>query len=86
MHFLLLLLEWPCAFLAPILHSGALTPLHSHLEYRQQLIDHVLRTTVKHWELDMRSLGAQSLRIICALEPAKLIPGALDNAVSFITI
>ncbi|KAF7314250.1 TFCD-C domain-containing protein [Mycena kentingensis (nom. inval.)] len=36
-----------------------------HYEYRHFLFDHLLNVTVRHWDVSMRQLGAQSLRIVC---------------------
>ncbi|KAF8208916.1 TBCD protein [Mycena galopus ATCC 62051] len=36
-----------------------------HVEYRGFLFDHLLNVTARHWDVSMRRLGAQSLRLIC---------------------
>ena len=52
-----------------------------HVHYRPFLIDHLLGTTLRHWELDMRVLGAQSLRVISELDMTKLGPENAARAV-----
>ncbi|KAJ7250897.1 armadillo-type protein [Mycena haematopus] len=37
-----------------------------HVEYRAFLFDHLLNVTARHWDVGMRRLGAQALRLICA--------------------
>ncbi|KAH7921320.1 ARM repeat-containing protein [Leucogyrophana mollusca] len=39
-----------------------------HIEYRTSLLDHVLSVTLRHWDVVMRQLGAQSLSEICKLD------------------
>ncbi|KAF7978518.1 hypothetical protein HWV62_45689 [Athelia sp. TMB] len=39
-----------------------------HLEYRAPLINHLLTVTLRHWDVSMRQLGAQSLRAICEID------------------
>ncbi|KAG9121768.1 hypothetical protein FRC07_002140, partial [Ceratobasidium sp. 392] len=37
-------------------------------EYQQPLIDHVMQITLRHWDPKMRTLGAQALRGMCAVD------------------
>lgn len=60
------------------IEPGSLTLARRHVHYMPFLIDHLLDTTLRHWELEMRILGAQSLRAISELEMTKLGP---ENAV-----
>ena len=53
-----------------------------HAEYRPFLIDHLLSVTLRHWDPQMRQLGAQSLRAICELDLPKLGPDSAAKAVS----
>ncbi|EGO23938.1 hypothetical protein SERLADRAFT_450239 [Serpula lacrymans var. lacrymans S7.9] len=50
-----------------------------HLEYRSSLIDHLLLVTLRHWDVTMRQLGAQSLRVICELDLHVLGPSCLPR-------
>ncbi|KAF9779616.1 TBCD protein [Thelephora terrestris] len=45
-----------------------------HIHYRPFLIDHLFDITLRHFEFEMRVLGAQSLRAISELDLAKLGP------------
>ncbi|KXN88249.1 Tubulin-specific chaperone D [Leucoagaricus sp. SymC.cos] len=36
-----------------------------HPEYRPHLLDHLLNVVLRHWDVGMRELGSQSLRVIC---------------------
>jgi hypothetical protein len=61
-----------------------LSPQYSfrHPEYRSFLIDHLLTVTLRHWDVAMRQLGAQSLRAICQLDIQVLGPDCAQRAVS----
>ncbi|KAF8133796.1 TBCD protein [Boletus edulis] len=48
-----------------------------HLEYRSSLINHLISTTLRHWDIMMRQLGAKSLRLICEIELASLGPACV---------
>ena len=52
-----------------------------HTHYRPFLIDHLFDTTLRHWEFEMRVLGAQSLRAISELDLSKLGVGNAARAV-----
>ncbi|CAA7261517.1 unnamed protein product [Cyclocybe aegerita] len=52
-----------------------------HAEYRRFLFDHVLDVVLRHWDLGMRELGSQSLRLICSQDLHTLIPLAIDKSV-----
>ncbi|KAI0004532.1 TBCD protein [Russula compacta] len=43
-----------------------------HEEYRPLLIDHLVTTTLRHWDPAMRQLGAQSIRKLCELDLSRL--------------
>ncbi|KAJ7288359.1 TBCD protein [Mycena rebaudengoi] len=45
-----------------------------HPEYRGFLFDHLLNVTARHWDVSMRQLGVQSLRLICLADLAQLGP------------
>ncbi|EJD50758.1 ARM repeat-containing protein [Auricularia subglabra TFB-10046 SS5] len=36
--------------------------------YRQALLDHVIEVVIRHWDPDMRQLGALSLRAVCSVD------------------
>ncbi|KAH9841553.1 TBCD protein [Rhodofomes roseus] len=55
-----------------------------HLEYRLSLIDHLLSVTLRHWDPQMRQLGAQSLRAICELDLPSLGPDSAARAARFL--
>lgn len=52
-----------------------------HVHYRPFLVDHLFGTTLRHWEFEMRVLGAQSLRVISELDLPKLGPENAARAV-----
>ena len=52
-----------------------------HIHYRPFLIDHLVDTTLRHWEFEMRVLGAQSLRVISELDLTTLGPENATRAV-----
>ncbi|GHJ90423.1 hypothetical protein NliqN6_6825 [Naganishia liquefaciens] len=41
-----------------------------HEEYRAAMLEHLHYTTLRHWDPAMRLIGAQSLKLICELEPS----------------
>ncbi|CAE7091006.1 unnamed protein product [Rhizoctonia solani] len=43
-------------------------------EYRQSLIDHVMKTIIRHWDPKMRVLGSQALRAMCGVDLGVLGP------------
>jgi tubulin-specific chaperone D len=47
------------------------------------LFDHLLNITLRHWDLTMRQLGAQSLRLICLQDLQSLGPKAIEKSVSY---
>ncbi|KAJ6559228.1 TBCD protein [Mycena vulgaris] len=51
-----------------------------HLEYRAFLFDHLLNVTARHWDVSMRRLGAQSLRLICSAHLPTLGPLVIARA------
>ncbi|KZT12037.1 TBCD protein [Laetiporus sulphureus 93-53] len=55
-----------------------------HTEYRSYLMDHLLTTTLRHWDPAMRQLGAQALRAICQLDLPSFGPNAARRAALFL--
>jgi hypothetical protein len=52
-----------------------------HEEYRPFLIDHLILTTLRHWDTAMRQLGAQSVRKLCELDLSRLGPQCAKRVV-----
>ncbi|KAH7912534.1 ARM repeat-containing protein [Hygrophoropsis aurantiaca] len=50
-----------------------------HVEYRSALLDHVISVTLRHWDADMRQLGAHSLREICRVDLYTLGPACIPR-------
>ncbi|KAH9936306.1 TBCD protein [Fomitopsis serialis] len=55
-----------------------------HPEYTPSLTDHLLSVTLRHWDPQMRQLGAQSLRAICELDLPALGPECATKAARFL--
>ncbi|KAJ7644104.1 TBCD protein [Roridomyces roridus] len=55
-----------------------------HEEYRGFLFDHLLNVTARHWDVSMRQLGAQSLRLICTTHLPSLGPLVIARAVKLL--
>jgi hypothetical protein len=55
------------------------------VEYRRFLFDHLLDVVLRHWDVRMRELGAESLRLICAYDLDGLIPVAITKMVCIIS-
>ncbi|KAH8104609.1 TBCD protein [Cristinia sonorae] len=55
-------------------------------DYRQALIDHVIGTTIRHWDPNMRELGAQSLREICRLDMGALAPAIAARMAEYLKL
>ncbi|KAJ3937144.1 MAG: TBCD protein [Lentinula lateritia] len=55
-----------------------------HIEYRPYLLDHLLNVTLRHWDISMRRLGAQSLRRICLTDISMLGPEAIQKCVKLL--
>ncbi|KAJ7069814.1 TBCD protein [Mycena amicta] len=51
-----------------------------HAEYRDFLFDHLLNATTRHWDISMRQLGAQSLRLVCTPYLLELGPRVISRA------
>ncbi|KAL5524601.1 hypothetical protein ACEPAF_9741 [Sanghuangporus sanghuang] len=51
----------------------------SYNEYREAILQHLLRTTLKHWDEAMRRLGAQALRAVCEIDIQHNIPRVVDT-------
>ncbi|KAG8732788.1 hypothetical protein FRC11_010958 [Ceratobasidium sp. 423] len=43
-------------------------------DYRQPLIEHIMKTTLQHWDSKMRVLGSQALRVMCSVDLSTLGP------------
>ncbi|CAE6415293.1 unnamed protein product [Rhizoctonia solani] len=43
-------------------------------EYRRPLIEHLTKTTLRHWDPKMRVLGSQALRVVCEVDLGTLGP------------
>ncbi|KAF8957293.1 tubulin folding cofactor D C terminal-domain-containing protein [Flammula alnicola] len=52
-----------------------------HPEYRDFLFDHLLNVVLRHWDISMRELGSQSLRLICSHDLYILAPRAIEKIV-----
>ncbi|KAF8955289.1 TBCD protein [Flammula alnicola] len=52
-----------------------------HPEYRDFLFDHLLNVVLRHWDISMRELGSQSLRLICSHDLYVLAPRAIEKIV-----
>jgi hypothetical protein len=50
-------------------------------EYRDSLIEHLLKKTIKHWDVDVRNLGAKSLREIIGRNLESLGPPLVPRIV-----
>ncbi|KAH9997907.1 TBCD protein [Russula vinacea] len=57
-----------------------------HEEYRPFLIDHLVDTTLRHWDSAMRQLGAQSLRKLCELDLSRLGPRCASRVRPLLTM
>ncbi|KAI0732028.1 TBCD protein [Fomitopsis betulina] len=55
-----------------------------HVVYRPFLIDHLLSVTLRHWDPQMRQLGAQSLRAVCELDLPQLGPESAARVAQFL--
>ncbi|KAG7443080.1 TBCD protein [Guyanagaster necrorhizus] len=51
-----------------------------HPEYRRYLFDHVLDVPLRHWDVNLRQLASQSLRLICLLDLSGLGPQVCSRA------
>jgi len=56
-------------------------PVKRHIHYRPFLVNHLFDITLRHWEFEMRVLGAQSLRAISELDLPRLGPENAARAV-----
>ncbi|KAF8158379.1 TBCD protein [Crassisporium funariophilum] len=52
-----------------------------HAEYRNCLFDHIVDVVLRHWDISMRELGSQSLRLICLHDMSGLAPRAIGRCV-----
>ncbi|PPQ80979.1 hypothetical protein CVT25_015132 [Psilocybe cyanescens] len=55
-----------------------------HVEYRKFLLDHLLDVVLRHWDLSMRELGSQSLRLIITINLHVLAPRAIEKSVKLL--
>ncbi|KAF8895385.1 ARM repeat-containing protein [Infundibulicybe gibba] len=62
----------------------AATQVAEHPEYRIYLFHHVLDVVLRHWDISMRELGSQSLRLICLLDLPDLGPKAAMKAAQLV--
>ncbi|KAF4617278.1 hypothetical protein D9613_005867 [Agrocybe pediades] len=51
-----------------------------HVEYRDFLVNHVLDVVLRHWDITMRELGSQSLRLICLHDLDTLAPQVVEKS------
>ncbi|EJC98100.1 TBCD protein [Fomitiporia mediterranea MF3/22] len=52
--------------------------VYRYKEYRQPILDHLLKITLRHWDAAMRRLGAKSLRKVCETDLENEVPKVLD--------
>ncbi|PPR01746.1 hypothetical protein CVT24_001566 [Panaeolus cyanescens] len=52
-----------------------------HAEYRVAFFDHILDVVLRHWDIRMRELGSQSLKLICSHDLSGLAPRAIEKLV-----
>ncbi|KAJ4482161.1 tubulin folding cofactor D C terminal-domain-containing protein [Lentinula aciculospora] len=55
-----------------------------HVEYRPYLLDHLLNVALRHWDISMRRVGAQSLHRICLVDIKTLGPEAVQRCVKLL--
>jgi hypothetical protein len=53
----------------------------SFTAYRTSLISHIMDIDLRHWDPNVRLLGAQSLKAIAEFQPDSLIVTSADRAV-----
>ncbi|KAL5520109.1 hypothetical protein ACEPAG_1769 [Sanghuangporus baumii] len=52
--------------------------VYRYTEYQEAILQHLLRTTLKHWDEAMRRLGAQALKAVCETDIQHNIPRVVD--------
>ncbi|KAH9922790.1 ARM repeat-containing protein [Epithele typhae] len=52
-----------------------------HDEYRDELVNHLINVTLRHWDPAMRQMAAQSLSAICQLDLVNLGPAAATRMI-----
>lgn len=50
-----------------------------HLVYRDTLINHLVQTTLKHWDKSMREIGSEALGNICQPDLDQVAPGVIGQ-------
>ncbi|KAG2010206.1 TBCD protein [Coprinopsis cinerea AmutBmut pab1-1] len=55
-----------------------------HEEYRSPLLHHVLNVVLRHWDVSMRELGAQSLRQLCLINLKEMAREAIPKIIPLI--
>jgi len=74
-------------FLHVLLEADAASePRNRHEVYRSFLLEHFSRTTLKHWDKEMRLLGAAALRAIVEIDIDELGPKMVDQLVSLLKL
>ena len=54
--------------------------------YRSFLLDHFSRTTLRHWDKEMRQLGAAALRALVEIDLDRLGPQMVAQLVSLLVL
>ena len=54
-------------------------------EYEKAIIDHLARVRVTHWDENIRSLSAESLSILCSLDPTYISDNVLKKSIAGMT-
>ncbi|KAI8451594.1 armadillo-type protein, partial [Phakopsora pachyrhizi] len=49
--------------------------------YREPIVEHLIRVSVPHWDIDIRELSAESLSLIVKLDFDNLYPKIVDNMI-----
>jgi hypothetical protein len=70
-----------CRVSSNLVLRSKLIRIRRHEEYRSFLIDHLVNTTLRHWDSAMRQLGAQSIRKLCELDLSRLGPRCASRVV-----
>ncbi|KAM0747300.1 ARM repeat-containing protein [Meredithblackwellia eburnea MCA 4105] len=52
------------------------------VEYRQVLVDHLMNTTIPHYDSEIRGLGAGALEKILRIDPVGLIPSLVESQIN----
>ncbi|PWN32854.1 ARM repeat-containing protein [Meira miltonrushii] len=57
-----------------------------HIEYRHAIVEHLLNTTIVHWDASMRELGAQALARVVRLDFSMLIKHVSERLIAMSSI